>query len=63
MNRDRQTHGSGEVRSFNRVEEGWEVRGRQMGPEGDHIAGIFDQEQNCGGVSGAAEDGVDGSER
>ena len=42
--RGRVTHGGGDVRSLNRVEEGREIGTFQMGPEGNHVAGVFDQE-------------------
>ena len=62
-NGDGLAHGSGDVRDLNRVEERWEVGTSQMGPEGNHIAGVFDQEEDCSGVSGTVEDCIDSSER
>jgi hypothetical protein len=37
------------------------VSASQTLPEGGHITGVLDQEQNCGGVSRTVEDGIDNS--
>ena len=45
------------------AEERWEARVSQVLPEGNHIAGILDQEQNRSGVSGTVKDSIDSSGR
>ena len=56
----RLSHGSGGVHC---VEERWEVRVPQVLPDGNHIAGVLDQEQNRGSVSGTSKDSIDNSGR